>query len=91
MPDLTPRDYNNLEGKCREILIAFMNCSLYPTAGPLAASMVFFWSYKGPRFMSCPELDFFFLTPDGFLVKLYPHTVRAFPTGIRFWRKSREI
>ena len=27
----------------------------------------FFWSHKGPRFMSCPELGFFSQTPDGVL------------------------
>ena len=34
--------------------------------------MGFFWSYKGPRFMSCPELGFFFLTPEGFQSNFIP-------------------
>ena len=49
---------------------------------PLVASMVFFGSHKGPRFMSCPELFFFPQTPDGFLVKLYTQTVIDFLISI---------
>ena len=34
---------------------------------PLVVSMVFFWSHKGPSFMSCPELVFFFKPRMSFL------------------------